>query len=65
MFSNKVKIKELEKTKSFYDKKLKNKKLTEKQRSSFLWALESINRIIEGEKYIENDNKKGVLNENK
>ena len=62
MFSHKVKIEELEKTKSFYDKKLKNKRLTEKQRSSFLWALESINRIIEREKYIENDDEKGVNN---
>ncbi|MBA7512986.1 hypothetical protein ES705_04995 [subsurface metagenome] len=60
MIPQKVKIEELERTKSFYDKKLKNKKLTEKQRNSFLWALESINRIIEREKYIENDIKKGV-----
>ncbi|MBA7562716.1 hypothetical protein ES695_15860 [Candidatus Atribacteria bacterium 1244-E10-H5-B2] len=59
MIPQKVKIEELERTKSFYDKKLKNKKLTEKQRNSFLWALESINRIIEREKYIENDIKKG------
>ena len=62
MIPQKVKIEELERTKSFYDKKLKNKKLTEKQRNSFLWALESINRIIEREKYIENDIKKGVNN---
>ncbi|MBA7556509.1 hypothetical protein ES705_49219 [subsurface metagenome] len=62
MISHKVKIEELERTKGFYDKKLKNKKLTEKQRNSFLRALESINRIIEREKYIENDIKKGVNN---
>jgi len=57
MSSQKVKIEELERTKSFYDKKLKNKKLTEKQRNSYLWALESINKIIERERYIENENK--------
>ena len=49
MFSNKVKVDELERTKSFYNKKLKNKGLTEKQRNSFLWALESINKIIKRE----------------
>ncbi len=50
MFPQKVKVEELEKTKNFYDKKLKDKRLTEKQRNSFLWALESISKIIERDK---------------
>lgn len=62
MFPHKVKIEELKKTKGFYDRKLKDKRLTEKQRNSFLWALESINKIIEIEKRIENDKKKVVIN---
>ena len=46
MYPHKVKLEDLEKTKSFYDKKLKDKKLTVKQRNSFLWALEAINKLI-------------------
>ena len=61
MIPQKVKIEELAKTKSFYGKKLKDKRLTEKQRNSFLWALESINKIIEREECLENGNKKGMI----
>ena len=46
MCPQKVKLEDLEKTKSFYGKKLKDKRLTVKQRNSFLWALEAINKLI-------------------
>lgn len=42
-----IKLKALKETKSFYNWKLKDKGLTEKQRDSFLLALKSIERIIE------------------
>jgi len=41
------KIKNLKETRSFYNWKLKDKGLTEKQRDSFLLALKNIERIIE------------------
>ena len=46
MYPQKVKLEDLEKAKGFYDKKLKDKRLTVKQRNSFLWALEAINKLI-------------------
>lgn len=61
MFPQKVKIEELEKTKGFYDRKLKDKRLTEKQKNSFLWALQSINKLIEKEKRPKNDKKRGFI----
>jgi len=41
------KLKNLEETRSFYNWKLKDKGLTEKQRDSFLLALKNVERIIE------------------
>jgi len=40
-------LKALEETRNFYNWKLKDKGLTEKQRDSFLLALKNIERIIE------------------
>lgn len=46
MYPNSVKIEVLEKTKAFYNRKLKDKNLTEKQRSSYLLAKKIIEKII-------------------
>ena len=45
-----LKLEDLEETRSFYNWKLKDKGLTEKQRDSFLLALKSIERINEGKR---------------
>jgi len=42
-----IKLKALEETRKFYNWKLKDKGLTEKQRDSFLLALKNVERIIE------------------
>jgi len=41
-----VKLKALKETRNFYNWKLKDKGLTEKQRDSFLMALKKVERII-------------------
>jgi len=46
------KLKNLEETRSFYNWKLKDKGLTEKQRDSFLLALKNIERIIRGKRKV-------------
>lgn len=46
-----VKLEDLEKTKAFYKRKLKDKRLTEPQRNSYLGALKSITKIIEKKDY--------------
>lgn len=43
---NNIKLKTLKQTRSFYNWKLKDKGLTEKQRNEFLKALKSIEKII-------------------
>ena len=48
-YPNKIKLESLKGTRDFYIWKLKDKKLTEKQRDSYLTALETIEKIIKKE----------------
>ena len=48
-YPNKIKLESLKGTREFYIWKLKDKKLTEKQRDSYLTALETIEKIIKKE----------------
>ena len=43
---NTIKLKSLKQTRAFYNWELKKKSLTEKERASYLLALESIEKII-------------------
>ena len=69
----KVKLKALKETKVFYEAKLKDKELTEKERSKFLVSLKIIKKIIKKREevqetqkkcvtYLVNNTKKDVLN---
>jgi len=49
MVIQRVKLEDLEKTKSFYKRTIKEERLTEKQKNSFLLALGAINKLIEKE----------------
>ncbi len=68
---NNIKLKSLEQTKAFYLWELKKEDLTERERSKFLLALESIEKIIKEKedsrerrkhkKFIPDDRRKAVF----